>query len=124
MQGERGLDFWRSVPMPVMGVAHMRVGMRQTKLAVLMGMSEGAISGLPIQIFRGAIMLVMGISTAGIVGVENSTASRAAPRLRRARRSIGSAAPAMVSRAEITQRLPRCSLPSNTAIARVKPPRG
>ena len=55
--------------MAVMGVAHMRVGMRQLPVAVLMGMPEGAISGLALQIFRGVLKLVMGISTTGIVAV-------------------------------------------------------
>jgi hypothetical protein len=55
--------------MAVMGVAHMRVGMLQLPVAVLMGMPEGVIAGLTQQLFRGVVVFVMGIGTAGIVAV-------------------------------------------------------
>jgi len=53
--------------MAVMGVAHMRVGMLQLPVAVLMGMPEGVIAGQTQQLFRGVVVFVMGIVTAGIV---------------------------------------------------------
>lgn len=55
--------------MAVMGVAHMRVGMLQLPVAVLMGMPEGVIAGQTQQLSRGVVVLVMRIGTAGIVAV-------------------------------------------------------
>ena len=50
--------------MPMVSVAHMRVGMLDLPVVVLMGMPEGAISGEPLQILGCVVMLVMGIATA------------------------------------------------------------
>jgi len=58
--------------MAVMGVAHMRVGMLQVPVAMLMGMPEGAVAGQTLQLCRGVIVLVMGIAMAGIVAVAMS----------------------------------------------------
>ena len=58
--------------MAVMGVAHMRVGMLQLPVAVLMGMPEGAVAGQTLQLFRGVIVLVVGIAMARIVAVAMS----------------------------------------------------
>ena len=55
--------------MAVMGVAHMGVGMLQLPVAVLVGMPEGMIAGQIQQLFRGVVVLVMRIGTAGIVAV-------------------------------------------------------
>ena len=55
--------------MAVMGVAHMGVGMLQVPVAVLMGMPEGAVAGQTQQLFRGVVVLVMGIAMAGIMAV-------------------------------------------------------
>ena len=48
----------------MVGVAHMRVGMLDLPVAVLMGMPEGAIGGKPLEILGCVIVLVMGIATA------------------------------------------------------------
>ena len=55
--------------MAVMGVAHMRVGMLQLPVAVLMGMPEGAVTGQALQVVGGVVVLVMGIATMGIMAV-------------------------------------------------------
>ena len=55
--------------MAVMGVAHMRVGMLQVPVAVLVGMPEGAVAGQALQVVGGVVVLVMGIAMARIVAV-------------------------------------------------------
>ncbi len=55
--------------MAVMGIAHMRVGMLQLPVAVLMGMPEGAVGRLPLQILRSMGVLMVGVAAAGIVAV-------------------------------------------------------
>lgn len=55
--------------MAVMGVAHMRVGMLQVPVAMLMGMPEGAVAGQALQVVGGVVVLVMGIATMGIMAV-------------------------------------------------------
>jgi len=55
--------------MAVMGVAHMRVGMLQVPVAVLVGMPEGAVAGQALQVVGGVVVLVMEIATMGIVAV-------------------------------------------------------
>ena len=55
--------------MPMVGVADVGVGVLQLAMAVLMGMPEGVIAGQTLQLFRGVIVLVVGIATAGIVAM-------------------------------------------------------
>jgi len=55
--------------MAVMGIAHMRVNVLQLPVAVLMGMPEGAIGGVPLRILLGMFVLVVGVAAAGIVAV-------------------------------------------------------
>lgn len=55
--------------MPVVSVAHMRMGVLKLLVAMLMGMPEGAIRGMPSQILGGVGMLVMGVAVAGIVAM-------------------------------------------------------
>lgn len=62
---ERGL----SVGMAVVSVAHMGVGMLQFLVTVLMGVPEGAVGRLPLQILRSVCVLMVGVAAAGIVAV-------------------------------------------------------
>lgn len=62
--------------MPVMGIAHMRMGMSGGCMVVFMGMPEGAISLDPFQLLRAVVMLVMQITTAGVVAVPVVVAQR------------------------------------------------
>ena len=55
--------------MPMVGVAHVRMAMLQLPMAVLMGMPEGVLAGQTLQLFRGVIVLVVRIATAGIVAM-------------------------------------------------------
>jgi len=55
--------------MAVVGVAHMGVGMFQFLVAVLMGVPEGAVGRLPLQILRSVSVLMVGVAAAGIVAV-------------------------------------------------------
>ena len=55
--------------MAMMGIAHMRVSVLQLPVAVLMGMPEGAISRVPLQILRGVFVGVVGVAAAGLVAV-------------------------------------------------------
>lgn len=55
--------------MAMMGIAHMRVSVLQLPVAVLMGMPEGSIGGVPRQILGGVCVLMVGVTAAGIVAV-------------------------------------------------------
>lgn len=65
--------------MPVVGVAHMRVGMLQFLMEVLVGMPEGAIGGQTVEILRRMLVLMMGIATAWIVAVAMGVLQRLMP---------------------------------------------
>ena len=58
-----------SVGMPVVGVAHVGMGVLQAPVAVLMGMPERAIGGLASEIFRCMGVIVVGIASMGIVAM-------------------------------------------------------
>ncbi len=55
--------------MPVVGVAHMRVGVIQLLMAMFMSVPEGAIRGMPSQILWRVLVFVMEVAVAGIVAM-------------------------------------------------------
>ena len=62
--------------MSVMGITDMGMGMRGWCMAVFMGVPIGAIGVDPFQLLRAVVMLVMQITTAGVVAVPVVVAQR------------------------------------------------
>ena len=57
------------MPMPVMGITHVRMGMLQLPVTMLMGMPEGLISTNTFKLLGCMDVLVMGIAALRIVPV-------------------------------------------------------
>ena len=57
------------MPMPVMGITHVRMGMLQRPVTMLMGMPEGLISTNTFKLLGFMDVLVMGIAAVRIVSV-------------------------------------------------------